>query len=195
MGLSETPELLPDPKIALDNLHQLVYSLRGEVNLLVYIVCDVPKSTHNYKLFHDILCRKRVPLIVIKATSTGIRGRGKRVIQSIQRIGPVPNSSDVLSALQCAIVDGIQPDETDVLNILQENARLSVKFDPMEEWFMTTAMRSWTLLGMEAAREEDVEWKLRSCYDALFDNLQRRERLSPDAAKDKCEEVKAYMKR
>lgn len=66
-GLNEGAEGQVPADQAIPQLYELLYSLEGGVNLLILVLQGrITKATkQNYEIFYDILCRRRVPIVII----------------------------------------------------------------------------------------------------------------------------------
>jgi hypothetical protein len=67
-GLNEGHGGRVSPRVAIDALFKLIRDLETGVNLLVYVM-RAPRVTavvrQNYKMFHDIICDKQVPIVIV----------------------------------------------------------------------------------------------------------------------------------
>jgi hypothetical protein len=145
-GFPDSEELSLGAREVFGNLYRFICMLDGGINLLIYIVHDQP-SPNNLKLFHDYLCRRDSPIILVRTNPNHPLS--------------IPDGFNHLSVLP---LDSAVPDKdrTKLLqNTITNQVKKNVKMMQPLDRFESTARESWKLL------EQVARWSLADCRDAL----------------------------
>ena len=156
----------------LGNLFCLIRALDGGINLLIYIVHKEEPSAITYSLFHEHLCQRDAPIILVQTTDSP--------------------TNPILSWFKLALtLDGTDP-ESDKVNLHNAIAKCLKKIPKTilaTDRFEQTARGAWKLL------EKITGWSLADCRDALKFTFKNYGYFSEKDAEAKCESIVESIKK
>ena len=154
----------------LGNLHRLIRSFDGGINLLIYAVRTDKPTPDNFSLFFDYLCQRDAPIILVQTTH---QPSDVALFKLVLTLDGADWESDRVN-LQKAIV-----------KYLKKNPKV---IDPTER-FKLTARGSWKLL------EKGANWSLADCRDALKFTFVKHGFFSEKDADEQCESIVESIKK